>query len=101
MPFPNRPVARYGLDFYATLALAKFPRLYAYGDLQSYFGNSHPQTDYNYSAKPIVGIPTVGMAFKLNHHFDLGVATSTHVNYGGYTRGERLMWSAVTLKVHW
>jgi hypothetical protein len=102
IPFEERIVARYGLDIYSTLALRKFPKLYIFGDLMSFFGDTHPQTNYNYSAKPIVGISTLGFGYKLTHHFDVGVATSMHYNYGGYQlKGEKLMWSAVTLKVHW
>jgi hypothetical protein len=102
IPFEERIVARYGLDVYSTLALQRMPRLYLFGDLISFFGDTHPQTDYNYSAKPIVGISTVGFGYALAHHVDVGVASSMHHNYGGYQlQHENLMWSAVTLKVHW
>lgn len=102
IPFQERIVARYGLDMYSTLALQRLPRLYLFGDLISFFGDTHPQTDYNYSAKPIVGISTVGFGYALSHHCDVGIASSMHHNYGGYQlQNENLMWSAVTVKFHW
>jgi hypothetical protein len=102
IPFQERIVARYGLDVYTTLALQRLPKLYLFGDLISFFGDTHPQTDYNYSAKPIVGISTVGFGYALSHHCDVGIASSIHHNYGGYQlQNENLMWSAVTVKFHW
>jgi len=100
-PLADRAVARYGLDTYTSFALADYPRLFVYGDLLSLFGDTRPQTDYNYHATPIVGISTVGMGFKITQHFTAGLATSKHWKYSNNYKGESLMWSAVTLSVHW
>lgn len=101
IPFKDRVVARYGLDTYATLSLQKYPRFYIYGNLMSLFGDSRPQVDYNYRGSPIVGIVTLGCAYRVNPHFDLGLASSEYHDFGGYVLGERLHWAAVTAKFHW
>jgi hypothetical protein len=100
-PFPDRPVARYGLEVYTKLALVRFPKIYVYGDLLSLFGDSFPQTDYNYKATPIVGISEAGVGYKITKHLDAGLESSMHWKYSNNYKGEALMWSAVTMTAHW
>lgn len=102
IPFPQRVVARYGLDVNATIASTRFlPKLFAFIDTLSLFGDSRPQISYNYSAKPIVMILVAGLGYHVTKHFIVGMESARHIDMGGYVLGEPLVWSAVTAEVTW
>ena len=100
-PFARRYVARYAVDMNTQFSLASFPKLYVSGDLLSLFGDTRPQTEYNYTATPIVGIYTLGVGYHLNHYIDTSLQTSMHKAYSSRYQGERLMWTAAVVDFHW
>ena len=82
VPFAIRPTARYGLDFETTLAYHNFPKVFGFLHSFSVFGDSHPQTSYNYRADPILMILTYGAGYKLTEHAQMRITTSRHIDMG-------------------
>jgi hypothetical protein len=100
IPFKDRITARYGLDFESTLAFQKFPKIFGFVHSFSAFGDTRPQTSYNYRADPIVMILDAGAGYKITPHTQIRITTSRHIDLGKY-QGERLLWSGVSLRAEW
>lgn len=101
IPFAQRITARYGTYLHTEFALKKYNKFYIFFNAFSLFGDSRPQTSYNYRANPIVLYTWYGAGYKITHHFAMGLATGRAINLGKYVLNERLFWSAVYAKVVW
>ena len=101
IPFPERVVARYGLEFYTKISHETIlPALFAFIDSFSAFGNSHPNLDYNFKADPIVMILTLGAGYQLAEHAQVRVTTSQYINLGKY-QSEGPPWTGLSFRWEW
>jgi hypothetical protein len=101
VPFPDRPTARWGLRTEFELNLVKLPNFLLWGDMRFYFGDSRPQTDYNYSVKGLAANLSGGFGYRITQKPDLQIryGTGKWFDLGGLVWGDRLPWSA--LQVRW
>ena len=100
IPFAQRPTARYGLRTDLELNLVRLPRFLVWADLRFYFGDSRPQTDYNYNAKGLAANLAGGFGYRLTTSPDLQIryATGRWFDLGGLVYADRLPWSAVQVR---
>lgn len=102
VPFPDRPTARWGLrtDFEVNLVKV-LPDLLVWGDFRFYFGDTRPQTDYNYSFKGLAANLSGGFGYRITRKPDLQIryGTGKWFDLGGLVYADRLPWSA--LQVRW
>jgi len=101
VPFPDRPTARWGLRTEFELNLVKLPNFLLWGDARFYFGDTRPQTDYNYSFKGLAANLSGGFGYRIIQKPDIQIryGTGRWVDLGGLVWGDRLPWSA--LQVRW
>lgn len=95
--FKDRVVARYGLELNEEIKLGN---LYLFVNPFVLFGDSRPQTDYNYSAAPIALNLNYGAGYGLSDNLAIRVTHGHWIDLGGYA-GERLQWNSISLKYSW
>ncbi len=98
--FRDRVVARYGLELYSEFRSPKFPELSVFVYPIAFFGDSKPQTSYNYKADPIVVQIKYGVGFEFYKNLELKLTHSEWKDLGGY-KSERLVWNSVSVKYKW
>lgn len=97
--FSRRIVARYGLEAYTELR-SKKTDLFLFINPFILFGDTLPQTRYNYDADPIVIRVKYGAGYMITNGLSIRVTHSEWKDLGKYA-GERLIWSAVSLRYQW
>ncbi len=96
--FPDRVVARYGFEFYCEIHPKDAPRLFVFMNPRVYFGDSRPQTSYNYQGDPIVANQVYGVGYVVGHHTEVRLTHGEWKNLGGYKLREKLGWNAVQVR---
>jgi len=99
--FNQRYTARYGVDFYEQMRWSKINRLFAFLDAFTLFGDTLPQINYNYHAYPIVTIFKYGVGYDITNKFTIKITSSKHSALSSLYKGERLLWSGISLKYKW
>lgn len=100
VPFHDRVVSRYAIDFYIDIKVPHFKRLFFFANPFLLFGDSRPQLDYNYQFDPIAMNLVYGMGFKIYENLEIRATNSQWLDLGGYL-SERLVWSSVSVKYSW
>jgi len=100
VPFAQRVVARYGLQFAKKLSVGAMPGAFVFAEPLLLFGNSRPQVSYNYSAKPLAARLVYGVGIALKPSLQLRFAQGEWRNLGGYT-GPRQLWTGPSLRYAW
>jgi len=100
IPFAQRVVARYGLQFAQKLSLRAIRGAFVFTEPLLLFGNSRPQISYNYSAKPLAAQLVYGVGFALKPSLQLRFAQGEWRNLGGYA-GPRRSWTGPSLRYAW
>jgi len=97
--FKDRVVSRYGSEFALNLRLARFPRLFVFGEAKTYFGDSRPQISYNHKVAPIVTNAIYGVGYELvKNKLEIRAAHGEWYGHGDGYKGERLLWSSIGLR---
>lgn len=98
--FENRVTARYSLEASVEARPKDFPRIILFANPRMYFGDSRPQTDYNWRATAIVANGKYGVGYQLFWKPDIQVriAHGRWIGLGDGYKGETLQWNAVQVR---
>jgi len=98
--FEDRVTARYSLEVFVELRPEDFPRLILFANPHVFFGDSRPQTDYNWRATAIVANGKYGIGYQLFKKPDIQVriAHGEWIGLGDGYKGEKLLWNAVQVR---
>ena len=94
IPFAERIVARYSLEADIKAESGKF---FVYANPLFLFGDSRPQLDYNYSAKPLALRGKWGIGYDITPQLELRLSHGRWIDLGGY-KVERLIWNAIQVR---
>jgi hypothetical protein len=88
--FENRVVARYGLDYTVALERINNSPVYLAGRFFLPFGDSRPQTDYNYEANPIACFMLLKCGYRVNQRFSFYAEFADIYDLGGIVNSREL-----------
>lgn len=102
IPLSERAVARYSLELdLEHCRLRCYPSIFFFANNRTYFGNSRPQTDYNFDAPPIVSNLIYGAGFEMiTGRVELRITHGQWIGHGSRYQGEQLVWTAASIRAN-